>query len=97
VGDPNVAVRLDDPELDVVSDAITDRRIFGRLHPGPIVWVDEREERLGGVGECARVDSEDPMRLVGSQGLAGDEVPFPAADPGDPLGLGQVALAAAQT
>ncbi len=57
----------------------------------PIVGVDEAEEGVEGSGERSRRDAHDPARLVAPPQLAGDEVPLPAADVRDPLGLFEMA------
>ena len=97
VDDPDAAVGPDGPVVEGVLAAAGDRRPLGCLHPGPIVRMDEREERLGRPGDRAGLDAVDPVQLVGALGGLGREVPFPAADVGDPLRLGEVALAPAES
>ena len=96
VDEPHLAVGPDDPVVEVVRGALADRRSLGRPHASAVFGVNDGEECLGGPGEPAALDPEDPVGLVGSARRVGRKVPVPAPDMGDPLGLGKGALAFAQ-
>jgi hypothetical protein len=64
--------------------------------PPQVGRVDELLHALVDRDLEARRQAEDPAQLVGEGQLVGAEVPLPAADPGDPLGLGELPLAGPQ-
>ena len=73
------------------------RATVRRLLARDVVRVDQREQRGIRPAERSRLDAEDPAELVGPLDRIRGEVPLPAPDMGDPLSLGQAALAFAQT
>ena len=87
VDDAHGAVRPDDPVLGV--DRRLGCQLRGRRRRGqvPIVRVDEAQEGVQRSGERPGLDAHDPAGLVGPPQVAGRDVPLPAADVGDPLGL----------
>ena len=97
VHEPHGTVGSDDPVVEGMLTAVADRCPLGRIHPGLVVGVDACEERVGRPGDRARLDAKDPVQLVRPLRQSRHEVPFPAPDVGDPLGLGQVALAPAES
>ena len=60
------------------------------VDPGPVVGVHHVEEVGVGPAERLALAAVEGVQLVGARDGAGDQVPVVAADPGDPLGLGQL-------
>jgi hypothetical protein len=65
-----------------------------RLHDLAIIGMDELQEGLEAV-VCAFLHPEDATHLRGPDDRVAPDVPFPAADHGDPLRVGEPRLAAA--
>ncbi len=83
--DPHLAVRLNDPVLDVVARAFLDRAADRLAHSAAVVGMDRLQEGVVGGRGGLRLLPEHAVDLVGPVQLAGQNVPVPVADLGDAL------------
>jgi hypothetical protein len=68
----------------------------GAVHGRPVRGVHELEEPAVRSGKASRPEVVERAHLRGGRDPVAHQVPLPAADPGDPLGLGEPALAGAE-
>ena len=90
------AVGANDAVLETVGSLRFDRARYPLAHPVAILGVDALQEALKGVRESLAVNTKNPVHLVGSPDRIVDDIPLPATEVRDALGIGQPRLAFAQ-
>ena len=87
VNPAHLAVGSQDPVVEVEPLSVLERLCEGEAGALAIVRVNHRQHRLVVAGKGLALDARDPPRLIGEHHLARDEIPLPAADLSDALGL----------
>ena len=88
----DASVRAHDPFEPLKAAAPLDRLTDPAPNVGAIIRVKARKEEIERDGARSRLEPVDAVELVGPLDGAGFDVPFPAADLGDPLGGGELTL-----
>ena len=96
VDHPRLLVGPDDPVVQRPAAALGHGRLDDPGHAGAVVLVDLVEVAAVGAGQAVRPHPVDPVELVGPHDVVGGQVPLPAAEPGDLLGLGELGLVGRQ-
>src|SRR5207253_5973018 len=101
VADHDLSVRLDhallairpyDPVPVPERLALRERCLYDLVDTRPLVRMHVLEEAVVAWPPSLRIEAEDPVELLGPRDLAGGEIPFPAADVGELLCLGELPL-----
>jgi hypothetical protein len=87
---PGGAVGADDAVVDREGPAGLDRLLDRGDQPGPVVGVHELQEVGAGMLRPGSLEPEDPLELVRPVERVGADLPLPAPDAGDRLGLGEL-------